>query len=51
MTGEDVWLLDGLRRDMNREIRDEIVERGLKVGIIEWWTVLGEKEDLTIYRK
>jgi hypothetical protein len=48
MTEEDVWLLDGLRRDVNREIRDEVTERGLKVEVIEWWTILGEREDLTI---
>jgi hypothetical protein len=29
MTEEDMWLLDGLRRDVNREIRDEVTERGL----------------------
>ncbi len=48
MTDEDVWLLDGLRRDVNREIRDEVTERGLKVEVIEWWTILGEGDDLTI---
>jgi hypothetical protein len=48
MTDEDVWLLDGLRRDVNREIRDELTERGLKVEVVEWWTLLGEGDDLTI---
>ncbi len=43
-----MWLLDGLRRDVNREIRDEVTDRKLKVEIIEWWTLMGEKEDLTI---
>ncbi len=33
---------------MNREIRDEVTERGLRVEVIEWWTLLGEREDLTI---
>jgi hypothetical protein len=47
-TEEDVWLLDGLRRDVNREIRDKVTERGLKVEVIEWWTILGERDDLTI---
>jgi hypothetical protein len=48
MTEEDVWLLDGLRRDVNREIKDEVTDRRLNVEIIEWWTLMGEKEDLTI---
>ncbi len=48
MTDEDVWLLDGLSRDVNREIRDEVTDRKLKVDIVEWWTLLGENDDLTI---
>ncbi len=48
MTEEDVWLLDGLRRDVNREIRDEVTDRKLKVEIVEWWSLMGEKDDLTI---
>jgi hypothetical protein len=48
MTEEDVWLPDGLRRDVNREIKEEVTERGLNVEIVEWWTLMGEKEDLTI---
>jgi hypothetical protein len=48
MTDEDVWLLDGLRRDVNREISDELTDRKLCVDIVEWWTLLGESDDLTI---
>jgi hypothetical protein len=48
MTDEDVWLLGGLRRDVNREIRDELTDRKLDVDIVEWWTLLGESDDLTI---
>jgi hypothetical protein len=35
MTDEDVWLLDGLRRDVNREIRDKVTDRKLKVDIVK----------------
>jgi hypothetical protein len=48
MTEEDVWLLDGLRRDVNREIRDKLVDRKLNIEIVEWWSLMGQKEDLTI---
>ncbi len=48
MMDEDVWLLDGLRRDVNREMRDELTDRKLDVDIVEWWTLLGENDDLTI---
>ncbi len=48
MTDEDVWLLDGLRRDVNREIRDELADRKLDVDVVEWWMLLGESDDLNI---
>jgi hypothetical protein len=48
MTEEDMWLLDSLRRDVNREIRDELVDRKLNVENVEWWMLIGEKDDLTI---
>ncbi len=31
---EDVWLLDGVRRDVNKEM--------------EWWTLLGAREEMTL---
>jgi hypothetical protein len=48
MTDEDVWLLDGLRRDVNREIKDELTDRKLGVDVVDWWVLLGESDDLTI---
>jgi hypothetical protein len=48
MTDEDVWLLDGLRRDVNREIKDELTDRKLDVDIVDWWMLMGESDDLNI---
>jgi hypothetical protein len=48
MTDEDAWLLDGLRRDVNREINYELTDRKLGVDIVEWWMLLGESDDRTI---
>jgi hypothetical protein len=39
MTDEDVWLLDGLRRDVEKEIVDRVTEVGVEV--VNWWSLLG----------
>ncbi len=52
MADEEVWLLlDGLRRDVNRKSKDELVEKGLKVEVVEWWRLLGRNEDVTVTEK
>jgi hypothetical protein len=48
MTDEDVWLLDGIRRDVNREIKDGLTESGKSVEVVDWWTVIGARNELTI---
>jgi hypothetical protein len=37
MTEEDVWLLDGIRRDVNREVKDMLLESGYEVDVVDWW--------------
>jgi hypothetical protein len=36
MTEEDVWLLDGIRRDVNREVKDGVMESGHEVEVVDW---------------
>jgi hypothetical protein len=48
MTDEDVWLLDGIRRDVNREIKDGVTESGQEVEVVDWWTVIGARNELTV---
>ncbi len=48
MTDEDVWLLDGVRRDVNKDIVDRMTDRGLKVETVERWTLLGASEEMTL---
>jgi hypothetical protein len=48
MTDEDVWLLDGVRRDVNKDIVDNVTGRGMGVETVEWWTLLGAREELTL---
>ncbi len=48
MTEEDVWLLDGIRRDMNREVKDMLLESGYDVEVFDWWTLVGARKELTV---
>ncbi len=36
MADEDVWLLDGIRRDVNREVKDGLVDSGYDVEVVDW---------------
>jgi hypothetical protein len=48
MTDEDVWLLDGVRRDVNKDIVDTLTVKDMGVETMEWWTLLGAKDELTL---
>jgi hypothetical protein len=48
MTDEDVWLLDGVRRDVNKDIVDTLTVKDMGVETVEWWTLLGAKDELTL---
>jgi hypothetical protein len=48
MTEEDVWLLDGIRRDVNRETKDMLLESGYDVEVVDWWTLVGARNELTV---
>jgi hypothetical protein len=48
MTDKDVWLLDGVRRDVNKDIVDRVMDKGLRVETIDWWTLLGAREEMTL---
>jgi hypothetical protein len=48
MAEEDVWLLDGIRRDVNRETKDMLLESGYDVEVVDWWTLVGARNELTV---
>jgi hypothetical protein len=48
MTDEDVWLLDGVRCDVNKDIVDTLKVKDMGVEMLEWWTLLGAKDELTL---
>jgi hypothetical protein len=48
MTDEDVWLLDGIRRDMNREIKETLLDIDIDIDVVDWWTLMGMRSELTV---
>ncbi len=48
MTEEEVWLLDGIRRDVNREVKDMLLESGYDIEVVDWWTLVGARNELTV---
>ncbi len=48
MAEEDVWLFDGIRRDVNRETKDGVAESGYDIDIIDWWTLTGTRNEMTL---
>ncbi len=47
MTDEDVWLLDGIRRDVNREIKETMCDRNSGVEVIDWWQLVNARNEMT----
>ncbi len=48
MTDEDVWLFDGIRRDVTREIKDTLCDIDCDIEIIDWWTLIGLRNEPTV---
>jgi hypothetical protein len=48
MTGEDVVVMDSVRRDVDRDIVDMLSDMGGQVKVVEWWELVGQLRDLTV---
>ncbi len=48
MSPEDVWVMDGVRRDVDKDIVDMLEDGDDGVNVIEWWDVLGFETDMTV---
>jgi hypothetical protein len=48
MAEEDVCLFDGIRRDVNRETKDRVAESGYDIDIVDWWTLTGTRNEMTV---
>jgi hypothetical protein len=47
MTTEDIWLMDGARRDVDRDITDMLGDGDDGVSVVEWWDILGFEKDMS----
>ncbi len=48
MTDEDVWLFDGIRRDVTREIKDTLCDIDCDIEINDWCTLIGLRNEQTV---
>jgi hypothetical protein len=48
MNEEDVWVMDGIRRDVDRDIKEMLADMDEGVSIVEWWDILGFANDLPV---
>jgi hypothetical protein len=48
MTCEDVWMMDSVRRDVDKDIIEMLMDNDEGVSVIEWWDVLGFDSDMTV---
>jgi hypothetical protein len=47
MTKDDVVVIDGIRRDVDKDIVDGIREQDRTASIMQWWEVIGLDKDMT----
>ncbi len=47
MTEEDVLMADGIRRDIDHDIREMVMDMGQRVRVMDWWEMLGLDGDMT----
>jgi hypothetical protein len=40
--------LDGIRRDINREVKDGVFDSGYDVDMVDWWTLIGARNEMTV---
>jgi hypothetical protein len=48
MTSEDVWMMDSVRRDVDKDITELLLDNDEGVSVIEWWDILGFDRDMTV---
>jgi hypothetical protein len=48
MNEEDIWVMDGIRRDVDRDIKEMLADSDKGASIVEWWDILWFENDLTV---
>jgi hypothetical protein len=41
-------MMDGIRRDVDRDIKEMLTDNDKGVGVMEWWDILGFEKDLKV---
>jgi hypothetical protein len=41
-------LFDGIRRDVNREVKEGLIDSGVGVETVDWWTMVGARNEMTV---
>ncbi len=49
MTDDDVWVADGIRRDVDKDIVEMLMDRNRTVTKVDWWELLGTERDMTVW--
>jgi hypothetical protein len=47
MSKDDVVMMDGIRRDVDRDMMETVREHDRSVTFFKWWEVLGFENDMT----
>jgi hypothetical protein len=48
MTEEDMWMMDRTQQEVDREVKDMLVEGEDYVTVLDWWDVIGLDRDMTV---
>jgi hypothetical protein len=48
MTESDVLTTDSVRREVDRDVKEVVMEGGRNIRILEWWDLLGLDGDTTV---
>lgn len=48
MTGEDVWMMDSIRQDADRDIVERMCDGDECVSVLDRWNMLRFKSDMTV---
>jgi hypothetical protein len=47
MSEEDVLMAEGIRRDIDRDIKKLVLDMGQRVSVFDWWDMLGLDGDMS----
>jgi hypothetical protein len=48
MTEEDVWVTDGVCRDIDQDVKEIVTDLGQRISVMEWWDMLGLEGEMSV---